>query len=323
MLNLTTIFVIKRLYPNDGERMVIGHLIASGVTVQRARIRAAIHRVDPVNTALRRSITVRRRVYHVEGPNCLWHVDTNHKMIRWRIIIHGGIDGYSRTLVFLNCSDNNHSATNLSFFKKAVRKYGMPEKVRTDLGGENVDIWRYMVEEHESESAVITGSSTHNERIERMWRDVYRCVSVLFCDTFRELEDDGDLDVLNEVDMHCLHRIFLGRINQALKSFVLSWNNHPLSTEHNSTPNQLFVAGALQQHGSAPSRISRRRTLPTFRDHVQVPRSSFLPCSVLQHDINEVDHLRQSDDFGKDIYLEIVHMVGQHLTHGCQNCESC
>ena len=72
------IFAIKRLYPNDGERMVIGHLIASGVTVQRARIRAAIHRVDPVNTALRRSITVCRRVYHVEGPNCLWHVDTNH-----------------------------------------------------------------------------------------------------------------------------------------------------------------------------------------------------------------------------------------------------
>lgn len=33
-----------------------------------------------------------------------------------------------------------------------------------------MDIWRYiiMVEEHNSNSAVITGSSTHNTRIERM-----------------------------------------------------------------------------------------------------------------------------------------------------------
>lgn len=64
------------------------------------------------------------------------------------------------------------------------------------------------MEQHESESAVITGSSTHNERIERMWRDVYRCVSVSFSDVFRELEDNRHLDVLNEVDMYCLHKSF-------------------------------------------------------------------------------------------------------------------
>ena len=67
---------IKRTHPNDGERMMISHLLRAGIIVQRARIRASIHCVDPVNTALRRSITVRRRVYHVEGPNCLWHGHT-------------------------------------------------------------------------------------------------------------------------------------------------------------------------------------------------------------------------------------------------------
>ena len=35
------------------------------------------------------------------------------------------------------------------------------------LGGESVDVWRLMSEEHQSTSAVITVSSTHNERIER------------------------------------------------------------------------------------------------------------------------------------------------------------
>ena len=34
------------------------------------------------------------------------------------------------------------------------------------LGGESVDVRRLMSEEHQSTSAVITGSSTHNERIE-------------------------------------------------------------------------------------------------------------------------------------------------------------
>ena len=38
---------------------------------------------------------LRRRVYNVQGPNHLWHVDTNHKLVRWNFIIVGGIDGFS------------------------------------------------------------------------------------------------------------------------------------------------------------------------------------------------------------------------------------
>lgn len=37
---------IKEVFPNDGERMIIGHLLTSGIIVQRARIRASIHRVN-------------------------------------------------------------------------------------------------------------------------------------------------------------------------------------------------------------------------------------------------------------------------------------
>ena len=79
----------------------------------------------------------------------------------------------------------------------------------SDLGGENIDVWRYMIEEHSDLSVVITGSSTHNQRIERLWRDVYRSVGVEFRDTFCKLEDDGYLDPLNEVDLFCLHFVFL------------------------------------------------------------------------------------------------------------------
>ena len=69
-----------------------------------------------------------------------------------------------------------------------------------------------MIEQHQSNSAVITGCSTHNKRIERMWRDVFHCVGVLFYDTFYHLENENHLSALNEVDMYCLHFVFMSEL---------------------------------------------------------------------------------------------------------------
>lgn len=99
---------------------MIGHLRSNGIRVPRCRVRASIHRVDPVNTAIRRRLTVRRRVYYAEGPNSVWHIDGHHKLIRWRFVTHGGIDGYSRTIVYLRCSGNNRADTVLHSFMDAV-----------------------------------------------------------------------------------------------------------------------------------------------------------------------------------------------------------
>ena len=45
---------IKLEHPNDGERLLIGHLASQGVIVPRARVRASIHWVDPENTAIKK-----------------------------------------------------------------------------------------------------------------------------------------------------------------------------------------------------------------------------------------------------------------------------
>ena len=66
-------------------------------------------------------------------------------MIRWHLVVHGGIDGFSRTVVFLKCSDNNRAATVLDVFTKAVESYDIPYKIRTDNGGENTEKWRLMI----------------------------------------------------------------------------------------------------------------------------------------------------------------------------------
>ena len=201
------LIAIKRSYPNDGEHLLAGHLCCLGIIIPQSQLRGSIHRVDPENTATRRSVTVRRRVYHVEGPNCVWHIDGNHKLIRWRFVIHGAIDGYSRLITMLKCSDNNKASTVLKEFTTAVNFYGLPNQIRADLDGENVDIWRYMIEQHSNRAAVITGASTHNKHIERLWCDVYRFVCIIFHEIFYNLEERGCLNTLYEVDLFCLHYI--------------------------------------------------------------------------------------------------------------------
>ena len=75
-------------------------------------------------------------------------------------------------ITFLKCSNNNRAITVAESFDSAIDVYGIPNGLRSDRGGENVDVWQYMVTYHNDESSVIVGSSTHNERIERLWRDV-------------------------------------------------------------------------------------------------------------------------------------------------------
>ncbi len=313
---------IKQSHPNDGERLMIGHLHRLGITVPRTRVRASIHRVDPINTSIRRSRAIRRRTYHVEGPNSLWHIDGHHKLIRWRFVIHGGIDGFSRTVVFLNCSTNNCASTVMASFYQAVCNHGVPDQVRSDLGGENIEVWRYMIEQKNSETAVVVGSSTHNQRIERLWRDVFRCVAVLYADVFKELENNEKFNALNETDMFCLHTVFLPRINRDLKAFIECWNNHPLSSSNNLTPNQLFIQGALEQNmvptPHIPNHDTSNYSVPLSHDAVGVPRCTFIPCDVLQQEI-QIDMLQDALDFGYSLYQQVCDTVGHHLLH-CNDC---
>ncbi|PIK43787.1 hypothetical protein BSL78_19352 [Apostichopus japonicus] len=69
--------------PMDGEVMLKGALESKGVYVTRERLRKAIKRVDPEGVEERKRTTLKRREYCVPGPNALWHIDGNHKLIRY------------------------------------------------------------------------------------------------------------------------------------------------------------------------------------------------------------------------------------------------
>lgn len=306
-------------FPTAGEVMLNGHLRSRGLHVQRARLRKSIYSIRGCQSIHSR---IQRRSYSVPGPNYLWHVDGNHKLIRFKLVIHAAIDGFSRLITFINCADNNRAETVLDQFINATSEYGVPSRIRTDFGGENIGIWRYMTRVRgEGRQSYIAGSSVHNSRIERLWRDVRAGVVAVFQEIFGALEDNGVLDIENDTDMFCLHFIFLPRINRALKSFQEAWNNHALSTECNWSPMQLFTAFSggnplfdenidYQTYGVYSDTEDSSSDEETISEDVAIPAI----CSpLLQRDLLalrlSIDPLEYSDCYGGDLFMRTVHLV--------------
>lgn len=239
---------ISRHGNTTGESYLIGFVKSQGIRVQRDRVRSSLTRVDPENTALRWACVITRRVYSVPRPNALWHMDGNHALIRWKFVVHGCIDGFSRRIMYLLCADNNRSDTVVNVFSLATDEFGYPSRVRGDHGGENIEVARLMERVRgEDRGSFIAGPSTRNQRIERLWREVFRCCLYLFYCIFYALEESGELDCNNNFDLFILHYVYLPRINDALQEFAAAFNNRPMRTENNWSPEKIWTNGMINE----------------------------------------------------------------------------
>jgi hypothetical protein len=120
------IYEYQNGYPDRGEVSTVSYLRALGVNVVRQRVRDSIGLVDNAGREFRTRRLIPRVVYYVAGPHHLWHIDGNHKLIRYKIVVHGCIDGNTRAIMYIHAADNNRSATNIEYFKQAVSEYQLP-----------------------------------------------------------------------------------------------------------------------------------------------------------------------------------------------------
>ena len=321
---------LVRRFPLNGVIMTWGHLRSLNIFVTRAKVHDSLLRVSSDLIEARQRSTVSRRVYSVPAPNCLWHIDGLHCLIRWRIVVHGGIDGFSRRVVYLHASDNNSADTVSNLFRAAVGQCGWPSRVRSDRGGENIDVARLMVTVRGTgKRSHLVGSSVHNQRIERLWRDTFRCVCRFFYFLFYEMEDLGILDPDRDNDLFALHYVFIPRINIQLLQFMEAWNHHPLRTEHGLSPLQLWHRGMLSASPRWQQEIADGFCVPPdygieesedfvnnfHHPSVVVPRTDI---NLTTHQKRQLEGLyspfQYSDHGGVDIYVDVRNHIFD-LTH--------
>lgn len=168
--------------------LMFGLLMSMNIRVPRRMVRQALSNADPVGTSVRWAMTVKRRTYWVARPNSLWHIDGWHGFRTWHFVIHGGIDGKTRLLTYLVLSEDNTKISGFKAFMKGVDGYGWPSRVRGDQGGENWDICKAMLTVRGVDrGSFLAGKSTANQRIERLWRDMWACCTRRIYEAFVQL----------------------------------------------------------------------------------------------------------------------------------------
>ncbi len=185
--------------------------------------------------------------------NCTKLIPLFILFLRWRFVVHGGIDGYSRVAVLMKCSANNFAQTVLSLFVKAVTQFGLPARIRCDQGVENYDVAMFMITHPRrgpGVNPVIVGKSVHNQRIERLWRDLFQGVLCTYYYLFHHLEDSGILNPLIENDLFCLHYVYMNVINHHIEEWVNTWNNHRMTSCRNMSPMQQWIDGFQRLRGT-------------------------------------------------------------------------
>ena len=326
-----------------GFSLVYGYLESIRVHVQQHRVRVVLRRIDPWFSQLRWATVIHRRSYNVRAPNSLWHIDGHHSLVKFGFVIHGAIDGFSRLITFLYCSTNNKSTTVLELFSNAVESYGLPSRIRTDHGGENVLIWELMESlRGVNRGSALRGTSTQNQRIERLWRDVFRCVCSTYYYLFQSMSNSGILNTDNILHLILLHYIFRPRINKSLKLFVDAWNHHPLRTERNKSPVRIWQSGMsdfrnrelnttqailnideepiddLEWYGYDPNVAYHRANDERNQVVVDDVLGNFVNLQIYLQEQN-IDPLSHSQDLGVDIFVEALdicrNLLNEVTTH--------
>ena len=128
--------------------------------------------------------------------------------------------------------------------------------------------------------------------------------------------------------MYVLHKVFLPRINKVLDSFTSGWNKYPLRTEKNWSPQRIWTNGVIDARNRHLTAVSDMHAAPVLEDlewfgfdtHAPSPGDEGLSTGEVNDVladfsveeskiISHYDVMRNSQNFGIDIYLELCELL--------------
>ena len=236
---------------------------------------------------------------------------------------------------YMQIHTNNKAFTMVSDFIRGIKKMGIPSRIRVDHGGEFVHIKSLITKLNGNEhNSWIAGKSVHNQRIERLWRDVFCKVLNKFYLVFNAMEKNEILSIENVIHMAALHHVYSRRIQQDLQLWSEAHNSHPISTERYKTPLQLWNTASIlaqnerntamhnlfrreiSQYSNVVSNYEDENSLvePDNIEHV-LPRFPLPLTNAQLINLNEtIDVMKESHYEGLDIYNDTLTFI--------QNCQS-
>ena len=246
----------------------------NGINVNRSTVALVQSHLDPEGVQSRKRNRLRRRKYYSLGPNYVWHVDGYDKLKPYGFPIHGGIDGFSRFILWLDlCKSNKDPKITCTLYMNHIAAIqGAPHKVVADRGTENIYIAASQRFFRQSEGSFIYGRSISNQRIESWWSMLRRSCTNWWINFFRDIVELGIYDLTDNIHVECAKFCFGVLIQNDLDKIRESWNHHRIRRSAN-TNNLYRPSGIPSVMYTTPS------TLGNVDDHKH---------PVVQHEIEAV-----------------------------------
>ena len=225
-------------YRQMHHRLTMNH----GLFINRETVRKALKLLDPDGVSCRSKHKLKRRMYRAKGPNFIWHIDGYDELKPFGFSIHGGIDGFSRRILWLEVGHTNKNPKVVAhYFVNCVQQVGgLPRIVRADAGTENVNvsgIQRFLRRDDEDsfggEKSFMYGKSTSNQRIESWWSFLRKSFTGWWMEFFKKMREDGEYCDDNPVHIQCLSYCFMSLLKEELYCVAQNWNLHKIRPTRN------------------------------------------------------------------------------------------
>lgn len=253
-----------------GYRTMWKRLQQTGICIPQRKALVILRHLDPEGVNLRRRRRLQRRAYRNPGPNFAWHIDGYDKLKRYGFPIHGGIDGFSRKILWLNVGSTNNNPILIAkyFVKTCIDLDTLPCVVRADRGNENVHVKRIQTYFRSMQDDILSGEdsfqygkSTGNQRIEAFWGQLRKQCGQFWMDLFQNLVHVGMLDLSSRIEAMTLKFCFLHLLRNDLNRMAREWNTHRIRQNRSAEtvggkPNVLYFSpesiGATQCRKAFP-----------------------------------------------------------------------